>query len=126
MVRIRIEACENADEGFTFDGDTIAEVIATCVTEMADYAAQLDLPCEMANLLETIAAAMDRHTEGNPPIARHWDFSSPESAYYVMFWEDSSDDDGTSCADAWVSSGEASLDKAVRDIVSPGWDRVEA
>jgi hypothetical protein len=40
--------------------------------------------------------------------------------------EDSDDDDGKPLNAMWHSSGEAGLDKAVRDIVSPGWRAVES
>lgn len=128
MYRIRIESCENADEGYTFDHETLAGVITTCITELSsDDHSQLDLPEAMATLLlDTIVEAMRRHDAGEPPIAKQWDFSSPDDAYYVQFFEDSEDDDGTPCEEVWNSSGEAGLDKAVRDIVSPGWTSVDA
>jgi hypothetical protein len=46
---------------------------------------------------------MRKHDIGEPPIARHWDFSSPEDAYWVVFWEDSEDDTGISCEAIWNS-----------------------
>ena len=126
MYRIRIESCENADEGYTFDHETLAGVITTCVTELsANEYSQLDLTEAMATLLDTIVEAMRRHDAGEPPIAKQWDFSSPDDAYYVAFYEDSEDDDGTPCEELW-NSADKGLDKAVRDIVSPGWDVVDA
>lgn len=126
MYRIRIESCENINESYTFDAETLAGVIALCLTELSsdDYS-QLDLTEAMAILLETIAEAMRRHEAGDPPIAKQWDFSSPEEAYYVMFFEDSDDDTRESCKDIW-DDADKGLDKAVRDIVSPGWTSVDA
>lgn len=125
MYRIRIESCENPDEGFTFDHETLAECITTCIIEFSNATGYLEIG-EMATLLDTIVRAMRLHESGNTPIARQWDFSSPDDAYYVQFFEDSEDDDGTPCEEAWHNSGEAGLDKAVRDIVSPGWTSVDA
>jgi len=52
MYRIRIESCENADEGYTFDHETLAGVIALCITELSsDEYSQLDLPEAMATLV---------------------------------------------------------------------------
>lgn len=51
--------------------------------------------------------------------------SSPEEAYYVMFFEDSEDDMRESCESIW-NDADKGLDKAVRDIVSPGWTSVDA
>lgn len=100
MYRIRIESCENPDEGFTFDHETLAECISTCVTEFSNAVGYLEVS-EMATLLDTIVEAMRRHDAGEPPIAKEWDFSAPDDAYYVMFFEDSDDDDGTPCQDVW-------------------------
>lgn len=127
MVRIKIESCESG-EVYVIDGESIPEVVVKCITDITSLSTDhgsLELPSGMANLLETIGEAMRKHDNGEPPIARCWDFSSPEEAFYVMFFEDSEDDDGTDCATVWANV-DRGLDRAVRDIVSPGWDRVEA
>jgi hypothetical protein len=121
MIRIRLEACEG-DESYVFDGLTVAAAIADCVHTVSIGCGQLT---DVATLLHTLAKAISLHEEGAPPIAREWDFSIPEAAYYIMFFDDSEDDDGTDCATVWANA-DGGLDKAVRDIVSPGWDRVEA
>jgi hypothetical protein len=127
MYRLRIESCENPDEGFTFDHEHLSGLIATCVTELANSDRFMSDPIlEAATLLDTIVRAMKQHDAGDPPIAREFDFSSPEDAYYVVFYEDSDDDDGKPLNAMWHSSGEAGLDAAVRDIVSPGWRSVES
>ena len=100
MYRIRIESCVNADEGYTFDSETLADVITTCATGLSNAKGWLDVS-EMATLLDTIVEAMRRHDAGDPPIAKEWDFSSPDDAYYVAFYEDSEDDDGTPCEQIW-------------------------
>lgn len=127
MIRIRIEACDTeSGEFYVIDGESIPEVVVRCVTDLTSAeAGLLDLPVGMVNLLETIAEAMRKHDRGEPPIARCWDFSSPEEAFYVAFFEDSEDDDGTDLATIWANA-DGGLDKSVRDIVSPGWDSVEA
>jgi hypothetical protein len=100
MYRIRIESCENADEGFTFDHETLAECITTSITEFSNAVGWFNVK-EMATLLDTIVEAMRKHDDGEPPIAKEWDFSSPEEGYYVVFFEDSEDDDGTPCETIW-------------------------
>lgn len=97
--RIRIESCENADEGFTFDHETLAGVLTTCISELGEYE-YWDAP----SLLETLAKAIRNHDAGEPPIAKQWDFSSPDDAYYVAFYEDSEDDDGTPIDVIWKRS----------------------
>ena len=100
MYRIRIESCANADESYTFDAETLADVITTCVTGVSNAKGWLNIS-EMATLLDTIVEAMRRHEAGDPPIAKEWDFSSPDDAYYIMFFEESEEDDGTQCRTVW-------------------------
>jgi hypothetical protein len=104
MYRIRIESCENADEGYTFDHETLAGAITTCVTELAEANECWSEVSDMATLLDTLVEAMRKHDAGETPIAREWDFSSPGDAYYIAFYEDSEDDDGTPCENIWKNS----------------------
>jgi hypothetical protein len=94
MIRIKIEACDS-DELYFFDSETISGAVAACVKQLGFGDSSLNTPSEMAELLSTIAEAIRRYDNGEPPVAHSWDFSSPESAFYVVFFEDAGDDDGT-------------------------------
>lgn len=94
MIRIKIEGCDSG-ERYTFDSETISGAVADCVRELGQGESSLNIPSEMADLLETIAESIRRYDNGELPVARHWDFSAPESAYYVLFFEDAGEDDGT-------------------------------
>lgn len=138
-VRLIITSAENGDDNYVFDHETIAGVVGACMNEFIDMPT-LDMPREVADLLETIAAAIRQHDKGEPPIAKHWDFSSPESAFYVLFFEDSEDDAGEPAHVIWerARAKDAGLDAAVRAVINgdqdeviqavapAGWDSIEA
>lgn len=126
-VRLVLTSCDNPDEGFTFDHATVLEAIGACMAELAAQEIGISPP-EVADLLDTIAAAIRRHDEGNPPIARHWDFSSPESAFYVLFFEDSGDDDGTPAHVIWERARDMAADQSevIAAVAPVGWDSVDA
>lgn len=111
MIRIKIEGIDS-DERYTFDSETIAGAIADCVQTLAPGESFFSIPSEMADLLETIAQAIRKHDNGEPAVAREWDFSSPESAYFVLFFEDASDDDGTPAEIVWRNASSANQESS--------------